>query len=178
MAKDEVVEETAAPPKSKKMLIIIIAAVVLVLAIGGGAAFMLMGGKAKKHDGKDGAPEEEVAESEHGKPAPTVAFEEKFTVNLRSEDGTSHYLQLPKLELEMANDAAAKKVEERKSKVSDRINSTLRSKSMKEMLEPGSDLKIKEELKKVINDTIEVKPSEAAKKGVKEVILPASFIVQ
>lgn len=180
MAKDEQAAE-AAPPKSKKMLIIIVAALVLVLAVGGGAAFMLMGGK-KKHADKEHAQEEEVvdeeADGEHGKPRPMVVFEEKFTVNLQADDGASHYMQVPKLELEMANDKIAKKVEENKSKISDRINSTLRSKNFKEMLEPGSDLKLKAELKKVINETLEIKPSDADKKGVKEVILPASFIVQ
>ncbi len=176
MAKDEQATGAAAAPKSKKILIIISAVVVLVLVIGGGAAFMLLGGKGKKHADKEH--EQAVVDDENAKPAPTVAFEEKFTVNLQSEDGSSHYMQVPKLELEMADEAAAKKVTERKSKISDRINSTLRSKSMKEMLEPGSDLKLKEELKKVINDTIGIRPDEAAKKGVKEVILPASFIVQ
>jgi len=176
MAKDEPEAELPSPSKSKKMLIIIAAALVLVLVIGGGAAYLLMGGKAKKHGDKENP--EAVAEEEHGKPPPTVAFEEKFTVNLQSEDGTSHYLQVPKLELEMADEASAKKVEERKAKVSDRINSALRSKTVKDMLAPGSDLKLKEELKKVINDVLEVRASESGKKGVKEVILPASFIVQ
>ena len=78
----------------------------------------------------------------------------------------------------MAGEAAVKKVEEHKSKISDRINSTLRSKSMKEMLEPGSDIKLKEELKATINEALEVKPDDASRKGVKEVILPGSFIVQ
>lgn len=178
MAKDPQAEAGAAPPKSKKMLVIIAAVLVLVLVLGGGAAFMLMGGKDKKHADKEHAQEEEVVDEEHGKPAPIVAFEEKFTVNVQSDDGTSHYMQVPKIELEMSSEAAAKKLEERKSKISDRINSTLRSKSMKEMLEPGSDLKLKEELKKVINEALDVKPEDAAKKGVREVILPASFIVQ
>ena len=175
MAKDEQPAEGAAAPKSKKMLVIIIAVVVLVLVIGGAAAFLLLGGKGKKHGDQEHAQSEEAADA---KPAPLVAFEEKFTVNLRSEDGSSHFMQVPKIELEMANEEAAKRVEAHKSKVSDRINSALRNKTMKEMLEPGSDLKLKEELKNVINEAIEVKPLEAAKKGVKEVILPSSFIVQ
>ena len=176
MAKDEPAAESTAAPKSKKMLIIIVAALVVVLVLGGGAAFLLMGGKAKKHGDKEHAGE--VVDEEHAKPAPMVAFEEKFTVNLQADDGSSHYLQVPKIELEMADEVSAKKVEERKAKISDRINSTLRSKSVKEMLAPGSDLKLKEELKKVINDALEIKPADVAKKGVKEVILPASFIVQ
>jgi flagellar FliL protein len=168
MAKDEEIEEAAPAPKNKKMLIIIIAAVVLTLAVGGAAAFLLLGGKGKKHD------EDKEAAEDHNKPAPTYVFEDKFTVNLRSDDGTSHFMQVPKIELEMADDDSMKQVEARKSKISDRINSTLRNKTPQEMLEPGSDLKLKEDLKNVINQTMEAKPG----KGVKEVILPSSFLVQ
>lgn len=171
MAKEEVAAEAAPPPKSKKMLIIIIAVVLILAIAGGAAAFLLMGGKGKK--GKA----EPAHEEEHAKTV-MVPFEEKFTVNIQSEDGTTHYLQVPKLELEAANEETAKKVEEQKSKLSDRISSLLRKKTMNEMLAPGSDVKLKEELKKVVNETLEVGPGDAAKKGVKEVILPASFIVQ
>ena len=175
MAKDPAGAAEAPAPKNKKLLVIIIAVLVLAIA-GGGAAFMLMGGK-KKHGKQEDAQEETVKEEEdapEAKPA-TVAFEEKFTVNLRSEDGSNHFIQVPKVELEAANEKVAKKVEEAKSKISDRISSTLRSKTMQEMMEPGSDIKLKEELRNVVNETIAVK---AADKGVKEVILPASFIVQ
>ena len=177
MAKDDAAGKGAAAPKNNKMMIIIIAVVVLVLILGGGAAFLLMGGKGKKHGDKaEAAPEEEVVD-EHAKPI-SVGFEEKFTVNLQTDDGTSHYLQVPKIELELASESVAKKMPDLKSKISDRINSTLRSKTTKEMLEPGSDLKLKEELKKVINETLEVKLEDAERKGVREVILPSSFIVQ
>lgn len=176
MAKDEKAAGGAAVPKNKKKLMIIMVAVlVLVLVLGGGAAFMLMGGKGKRHADKENG---QAGDEAQAKPIPMVVFDDKFTVNLRSEDGSSHYMQVPKIELEMSGDAAAKKVEERKSKISDRINSTLRSKSVREMLAPDSDLKLKENLKIVINETLEIKPEDAEKKGVKEVILPASFIVQ
>jgi flagellar FliL protein len=175
MAKDEKVEEVAAAPKSKKKLILIIAVVVVVLIAGGAAALLMMGGGKDKKDGH--AKEENAHEQEHAKTV-LVPFEEKFTVNILSDDGSSHYLQVPKLELEVANEEVAKQVEGMKSKISDRVSSVLRQKSMKEMLEPGSDIKLKEELKKVINETLEVNAGVADKKGVKEVILPASFIVQ
>jgi len=179
MAKDPAgaAEASAPAPKKKKLLVIIIAVLVLAIA-GGGAAFMMMGGK-KKHSKEDAVQEEAAPEDEEEahaeKKLAPIVFEEKFTVNLRSEDGSNHFIQVPKLELEVANEKVAKKIEEAKSKVSDRISSTLRSKSMQEMMEPGSDIKLKEELRSVINETIAVKdPS----KGVKEVILPSSFIVQ
>lgn len=166
-------EVGAAPaPKSKKGLIIIVAVVVLVLVIGGVAAMLLMGGKDKKKD-----KEESHAKEEHAKPV-YVVFEEKFTVNLQSEDGSTHYLQVPKLELEVGSPEAAKAVEERKSKLSDRISSVLRSRTMTQMLEPGSDQKLKADLKKAVNEALDLSPSEVAEKGVKEVIMPASFIVQ
>ena len=172
MAKDEVAAEAAPPRKSKKLLIIIIAVLALVIA-GGAAAFLLLGDKGKKGKGK----EEAVHEVEHAKTV-LVPFEEKFTVNIQAEDGSAHYLQVPKLELEVANEETAKLVEEKKSKLSDRISSLLRTKTMAEMLAPGSDVKLKDDLKKVVNETLEIRPGEVAKRGVKEVILPASFIVQ
>jgi len=150
-------------PKSKKTLIVIIVAVVLVLALAGGAALLLMGGK-KKNKGED-------AHAEESHKTATVAFEEKFTVNLHSDDGSNHFMQVPKLELEVTDDKVAKQIEEKKAKVMDRISSTLRGKSMKEMLEPGSDIKLKAELRTEINKVLD-------KGGVEEVILPASFIVQ
>jgi flagellar FliL protein len=170
MAKEEEVTQEAAPPKKKKLLIIIIVAV-LVIAIAGGATLLLLGGK-KKH----GKNEEEVDSAEKGHNAPiTIAIEEKFTVNLMTEDGSNHFLQIPKLELEVADAASAKEVEEKKSKISDRISSTLRSKTMKELQQPGSDIKLKEELRVAVNSVLELK---GTGKGVKEVILPASFLIQ
>lgn len=171
MAKDEEVAEAPPAPKKKKLLIIIIATV-LVLAIAGGAAVMLLGGKKKHGKGDD---EEDAAAKEASSKPVVVSFDEKFTVNLRTDDGVNHFIQVPKLELEVADDKAAKQIEESKAKVSDRISSTLRSKSMKEMMEPGSDIKLKEELRNVINQTVGIKDS---RKGVTEVIMPASFIVQ
>jgi flagellar FliL protein len=173
MAKDEksVEEEAPAPkPKKKKLLIIIIVLVVVLALLGAGAFFMLSGGKSKKH-GEDDAKDEKSANTV------VVAFEEKFTVNLQAEDGSMHYLQVPKVELEVGSDKVAKEIEEHKSKISDRISSVLRSRTMKDMQQPGSDLKLKDDLKKIINETLELKGSERGK-GVKEVILPASFIVQ
>lgn len=154
--------EDEVAPKSKKTLILIIVVAVLVLALAGGAAVLLMGGKKKNKDDAHAVESHKTA---------TVAFEEKFTVNLHSDDGTNHFMQVPKLELEVTDDKVAKQVEEKKAKIMDRISSTLRGKSMKEMLEPGSDIKLKEELRAEINKVLD-------KGGVEEVILPASFIVQ
>ncbi|MCX7628582.1 MAG: flagellar basal body-associated FliL family protein [Methylophilaceae bacterium] len=168
MAEQKSGDQEAPAPKSKKMLIIIIVVVVL-LAVAGGAAVMLLGG-GKKHSKDD----EVSAESKKVKTV-VVPFEEKFTVNLRSDDGSNHYLQVPKIELEVYDAEVAKAIDEKKSKIRDRINSTLRSKSMSEMQQPGSDLKLKEELRSVINDALEIK---SPSKGVKEVLLPDSFIVQ
>lgn len=175
MARDDRGSEEKAPappPKSSKMVLVLVIVLVVVLAAGGATIFMLMsGGKSKNKKHAD----EEVDAEEEGKPKTViVALEDKFTVNLQAEDGSQHYLQVPKVELEVGNETGAKEIEERKGKVSDRISTLLRSKTMKEMQEPGSDLKLKEELKNVINESLELKGS----KGVKEVILPSSFIIQ
>lgn len=164
MAEEQAAEVEVAPKSKKKTLLIIIVAVV-VLAVAGGAALLLLGGK-KKDKGEE---EEHHAAKEK---TATVAFEEKFTVNLYSEDGINHFLQVPKLELEVANAEIAKEIEEKKPKIMDRISSTLRGKNMKDLLLPGSDTKLKEELKAEINKVLD------KRKGVEEVILPASFIVQ
>lgn len=163
MAKDDGAVAAAPAPKKKKLLVILLAAV-LIIAIAAGSALVLLGGKKKR--GREG---DETSKSV------VVPFEEKFTVNLRSEDGSNHFLQVPKIELEVYDSSVAQKIEQSKSKVSDRISSTLRGKTMREMLEPGSDIRLKEELRTVINDTIKIKDRN---KGVQEVILPASYIVQ
>lgn len=174
MAQDSAAGE-AKPAKSKKMLIIIIVAILVLAIAGAAAAFLLMGsGKSKKGHAKEEVVQEKV------EPAKTimVPFEEKFTVNIQSDDGATHYLQVPRVELEVISEETAKLVEEKKSKLSDRISSLLRTRTMAQMLEPGSDVKLKEDLKKVANETLEINPTDVSKKGVQEVILPASFIVQ
>lgn len=170
MAQDEGVTESTPVPKNKKWLIVIVAGV-MVLALAGAAAFMLLSGgsKAGKHADKKSAHELEPVKTV------LVPFEEKFTVNLRSQDGESHYLQVPSLQMEVVDPEVAKRLEEIKPKISDRISSLLRSKDMQTMLEPGSDVKLKEEMKKVVNETLGVRDE---KQGVLEVILPQSFIVQ
>ena len=137
------------------------------LALAAGGAFFLLGGKKKS---KHGEAEEEHKEEAHK--SVSVPFEEKFTVNLHSEDGTSHFMQVPKMELEVTDAAIAKEIEEKKNKISDRISSALRGKTMSELLEQGADVKLKEDLKVTVNKVLE------KGKGVEEVILPQSFIVQ
>lgn len=172
MAKEEQpAEDQGAPaPKNKKKLIVIILVLVVALVVGGAATMMMLGGKGKKE--RKGGREEEAVKTV------MVPFEEKFTVNIQSSDGSSHYLQVPKIELEVASQEVAGDVEAMKSKISDRVSSVLRQKTVEEMLAPGSDVKLKGELRDMINKTLGVTPSDAARKGVHEVILPASFIVQ
>lgn len=168
MARDEGAGEARAEAPKSKLVLILVIVLVAVLAAGGAAMFVLLsGGGKKKHGGDD---EEEGG---HAKTS-VVSLEEKFTVNLQAEDGSQHYLQVPKVELEVATPESAAKIEERKGKVSDRISGVLRARTMKDMQAPGSDMKLKEDLKTVINQSLELKEG----KGVKEVILPNSFIIQ
>jgi len=164
IAAESVPEDVPEAPKRSMLRKIIIVLLVVVLIAGGAVSFLLMnGGKDKKRHVKE--------ESVH---TVLVPFDEKFTVNLRSDDGSTHYLQVPQLQLEVVDSSIAERVEEIKPKISDRISSLLRSKDMNSMMEPGSDIKLKQDLKTVVNDVLGVRE----KNGVREVILPQSFIVQ
>lgn len=169
MAQDDAVTEQLPPPKNNKKRLLVIMALVVVVGLAAGAAYLLLaGGDKKKPDGR---------RSHQDRPAQTmlVPFDEKFTVNLRSEDGFTHYLQVPQLQLEVADADVAARVEAIKPKISDRISSLLRSKDMQSVMAPGSDLKLKQEMKQVVNEALGVRDE---RKGVVEVILPQSFIVQ
>lgn len=172
MAQEEKPAESVPAQRNKKKLIVIILVLVVALAVGGAATVLLLGGKGKKEHGRKDARSDEPTKTV------LVPFEEKFTVNIQSVDGSSHYLQVPKIELEVASQDVANEVEAIKSKISDRVSSVLRQKTVEEMLEPGSDVKLKGELRDMINKTIGISPGDAARKGVHEVILPASYIVQ
>jgi flagellar FliL protein len=172
MAQEEKPAENVPAQRNKKKLIVIILVLVVALAVGGAATVLLLGGKGKKEHGRKDARSYEPTKTV------LVPFEEKFTVNIQSVDGSSHYLQVPKIELEVANQDVANEVEAIKSKISDRVSSVLRQKTVEEMLEPGSDVKLKGELRDMINKTIGISPGDAARKGVHEVILPASYLVQ
>lgn len=161
--------EAAMPAAPNKNMLMIIIAIVVAVAIGAGAAMMMGGGK-KKHKQAD------AEEMDDSLPVPTVAFKDEFIVNLMSSDGAGgHFMRVPKIELEVSGEKAAAKVEAKRSKISDRISSVLRSKTMEDMLKPGSDKQLKEELRNEINKTLS---GDSDYKGVKEVILPGSFIVQ
>jgi flagellar FliL protein len=170
MAEVEEAVQDAPAPRNKKRLIVLVAAVLLI-ALAGTAAFMLLSGGDKEGKRAD----RKSAQQQEPLKTMLVPFEEKFTVNLRSQDGGTHYLQVPTLQMEVADPEVAKRLEEIKPKISDRISSLLRSKDMQAMLEPGSDVKLKEEMKKVVNETLGVRDES---KGVVEVIMPQSFIVQ
>lgn len=168
MAKEAEVQ--APPPRKKRLLIVAIAILVLVMLAGVGAYLMLAdGGKEGKRKGGERAQDDGPGKTM------LVPFEEKLTVNLRSADGRTYYLQVPELQMEVANAETAKRLEELKPKISDRISSLLRSKDMQTMVEPGSDIRLKEEMRQVANETLGVSDAE---QGVLEVILPRSFIVQ
>jgi flagellar protein FliL len=155
----------AAPNKGMMMIVI---AVVVAVAIGAGAAMMMGGGK-KKHKKAD------MDEMDDSASVPTVVFKDEFIVNLMSSDGAGgHFMRVPKVELDVASESVTARIEANRSKISDRISSTLRGKSVEDMMQQGSDIKLKEELRTVINETLEYKEG----RGVQEVILPGSFIVQ
>ncbi len=166
MAKEGNAAPAVAAPK--KGILTIVIAVVVAIAIGAGAATFLSGGKKKHRKG-------DVDEADESVKLPLVVFKDEVVVNLLSTEGEDHFIRVPKIELEVSSEAVAEKVEENRSKISDRISSTLRSKTRQDLRQAGGDLKLKEDLRKVINDTLEYKDE---RRGVREVILPGSFIVQ
>lgn len=169
MAKDEGAADSP-PPKNKKKLIIIVLVVLLLLGVAGAAALMLLGGKNKKHQREAHAEEPPV------KPV-VVVLEEVFTANLLSQDDSSPIIQIKKIELEILDPEVAKHAEESKSKISDRINTVLRSKTKQDVKGLGQDQKLKEDLRKAVNASLELKAEDADKKGVKEVLFPMGMIV-
>lgn len=104
----EIVEDKSAPaspaPNKKKKLIIIGAATVAALTLGGGGAAMFMGGGKTEAKAEEGHGEEAAAASGdaegHGGAEGGEGKGEKFvdipplSVNLRSPDGTAHFLKL------------------------------------------------------------------------------------
>lgn len=104
----EIVEDKSAPaspaPNKKKKLIIIGAATVAALTLGGGGAAMFLGGgkteaKAEESHGEEAAADAGEGEG-HGGEEAGEGKGEKFvdvpplSVNLRSPDGTAHFLKL------------------------------------------------------------------------------------
>lgn len=100
-------------------------------------------------------------------------FDEKITANLKSVGGGNHFIQIPVLELSLATSNVKAKVKARESELLNLVNSTLQTKTLKEMLEPGSDIALKVELKAAINSHLNLDDSN----GVTEVLLPQSFVV-
>ena len=166
MAKEGNAASTVAAPK--KNILVIIIAIAIAFAVGIGGA-MLMAGGAKKHRKMS------MDEMDDSAKIPMVVFKDELVVNLMSTDNETHYMRVPRIELDVSSEAAAARVEENRSKIGDRISSTLRSKSYQDMMQPGSDIALKKELRKVINDVLDFKSEHG---GVKEVIFPGSFIVQ
>ena len=103
----------------------------------------------------------------------TVEMGGKFTSSLNSKDG-KHFIKIPWVHLVAANSKAATTLRENKNTISASIYMVLGSKGMKEMLEPGSEKVLANDLKVAINESLGLTEGN----GVTEVLGAAGFIVE
>jgi len=150
---EEKVEGEPAKKSSKKMLIIIVAVVVL-LGVGAGA-FFAMGGK-KAEEGEEGADEaaadeEHAAEGEEGGEIPgAVVPLDVFIVNL----GVKGSFLKTAIQLELATPEPGHDFERNIPKMRDAVIRVLSGKVATEILAAEGKDKLREEVKKSINDTL------------------------
>lgn len=124
-------DEAAAPAPKGKRLLKIIAGIVAVAALGGG------GYVAFQHFGHSSSEAE----------APEVAYVEvpDMLVNMRTADGHPRFLKV-KLVLEIADDAAAPRIEKKLPLVVDGFQSFLRETRPEDLAGSSGTFRIKEEL--------------------------------
>lgn len=177
-AKPEVPAEAAAPKaKSKKLLIIVALALVLLLAIGGGAAYFLLKGSAAPEG------EEEVAATEHAKPAKTKDGKEAapvyialdtFTVNLAPENG-DQYLQVM-ISVEVEDALAGDKLKSYTPKLRNDVMVLLSGKKASELMPKSGKEALAAEIRALINGILDPKAKPDA--GPAKEVLFTSFIIQ
>ena len=129
----------------KKMLIIVIS-VLAVLVIGlAGAVGWLFISKSADHGAEGDGPV--------GSTASLPVFEkmDSFVVNLTGEQGGMLQVEI---ETELANDAARAIVKAYTPKIRSAIIMLLSSKSAQELASPGGKAKLRNQIRKIINETI------------------------
>ena len=158
---------------SKKLLMVVIILLVLVLvAVGGLAAYMYMNAKhaAPADAAAAQAEEAHAAEKKKKKEGPPV-FEklEPFVVNL---GGGGAMLQI-ELQAELADEAAVAKLKSYLPKIRSALILLLSSKSEEELHSADGKVKLKAQIKKIINESMDAGEEEPV-----ENVLFTSFIIQ
>lgn len=168
--------DAPAPKKSGKLKLIIIIAVVMVVLIAGGViAFLLMTKPKAEHAAAPAAaaaPEAKPAEHT----APIYMAIDPFTVNLVSDAG-DQYLQVA-LTLDLSSNDAQEKARQYMPKLRNDLTVHLASQKPTELATKEGKQKLAEEVRSLINKTVD--PSlkdKAAGSAVREVLF-TSFIIQ
>lgn len=165
MARDKAKEEAPAaeePPKKKGKLILILAVLLVLGGAGGGAAwyFTQSGG--------------DHAEHKEEKPKPPVFVTlETFTVNLQSDGGNEHYLQVG-IDLKVTEQSVVDLVKLHMPEIRNSVLLLLSSKSAEQIASLEGKQKLSSEVQEQVNKPLNAK---ATGKGVTGVFF-TSFVIQ
>jgi flagellar FliL protein len=165
--------EVAAPAKKGKLkLIIIILVVVVVLLAGALVAFLLLTKPAP--EAEHAAPAQKAKAVEL--PAPMYMPIDAFTVNLISETG-DQYLQLG-LTFDMSSAEASDKAKTYMPKIRNDLTVHLASQKPSELGTKEGKAKLAEEIRVMVNKTLDPALSEKPAGGAVREVLFTSFIIQ
>lgn len=175
MADDKKAEKTDKSEKkaggsNKLMLIVIILLVLVLVAVGGLAAYMFT---SVNHAGGNAAGGEAAHEAvtKKKKDGPPI-FEklDTFVVNLAGESGG--LLQVD-MQAELGSEEAKKKFEDYMPKVRSALILLLSSKTAEELATPDGKVKLKAQVKKIINESMDAGTEEPV-----DSVVFTSFIIQ
>ncbi|QEL55870.1 flagellar basal body-associated FliL family protein [Chromobacterium paludis] len=161
-------EKKAGGGGNKLMLIVIVLLILVLAAVGGLAAYMFTNvnkapGSAQSEQTK------ESAKKKHDGP-PIFEKMDTFVVNLAGNDGS--LLQID-MQAELSDEEAKKKFTEYAPKIRSAVILLLSSKSASELSTPDGKVKLKAQVKQIINEAMD-----AGDNPVVDSILFTSFIIQ
>ncbi|HJU49561.1 MAG TPA: flagellar basal body-associated FliL family protein [Pseudogulbenkiania sp.] len=167
MAEEKKAEKKAAGGGNKLMIIVIALLLLVLVAVGGLAAYMF----TSLHSPAGGAHAEQAAEKPKKKDGPPI-FEklDTFVVNLAGSGG--NMLQVD-MQAELANEESKKKFTEYMPKIRSALILLLSSKASEELATPEGKVKLKAQVKKIINESMD-----AGDESPVENILFTAFIIQ
>ncbi|TCW33906.1 flagellar basal body-associated protein FliL [Gulbenkiania mobilis] len=161
-------EQGEKKPGNKLMLVVIILLVLLLAAVGG-LAFYMFTNAHQQAAGQEAAHQEKAPKKDKDAP-PVFAKLETFVVNLSGDGGS--LLQVD-MQAELADEAAKKRFEEYMPKIRSGLILLLSSKTPEELSSPDGKVKLKAQVKKIINEAMEAGEDEPV-----ESVQFTSFIIQ
>jgi len=161
-------EGKADKPKggSNKLMLIVIVLLVVVVAAVGGVGYMVLSG----HNPLGGGQQAAAQDTKKDDAPPIFAKLDTFVVNLSGQGGT--LLQVD-MQAELANADAQNKLNTYMPKVRSAVILLLSAKSAEELATPQGKLKLKSQVKQVINGAMDSGEDEPVKS-----VLFTSFIIQ